>query len=223
MRKVLLLFFFVHIKLALYSQDSVRIALYPFLQNRILMLNQPYYLLDDTLKVETLKFYLSHISFYKNHHLVGTANRKHYLVDFEKSTPFVIETQISADFDAMGFMFGVDSLTSESGVYGEDLDPTNGMYWSWQTGYINFKLEGTSQRCTSRNHRFQWHIGGYLQPFVTNQEMKLSTTGRKIRIGLFLDDIIEQLNTNQWYEIMSPNQKAVEISNLIAQSLHIYE
>lgn len=28
-----------------------------------------------------------------------------------------------------------------------DLDPLNGMYWAWNSGYINMKIEGITPKC----------------------------------------------------------------------------
>ena len=75
--------------------------------------------------------------------------------------------------DKIKFNLGIDSLTNVSGVMGGDLDPTKGMYWTWQSGYINFKMEGSSAVCPTRNHEFQFHIGGYQDPFYAMQTLEL--------------------------------------------------
>jgi hypothetical protein len=72
------------------------------------------------------------------------------------------------------FVLGVDSLKSTApleqriGV----LDPGNGegMYWSWNAGYIFFKLEG-SGLFADETKKFNYHIGlfgGYSEPTVNN-------------------------------------------------------
>jgi hypothetical protein len=35
-------------------------------------------------------------------------------------------------YDQIQFQLGIDSLTNVSGAMGGDLDPTKGMYWTWQ-------------------------------------------------------------------------------------------
>jgi hypothetical protein len=71
------------------------------------------------------------------------------------------------------FNLGIDSLTNVSGALGGDLDPQKGMYWAWQSGYINLKIEGRSPRCKTRKNIFQYHIGGYLQPFYSMRKVEL--------------------------------------------------
>ena len=57
------------------------------------------------------------------------------------------------------FQIGIDSLTNVSGDLDGDLDPALGMYWAWNSGYINMKLEGKSSSCKSVKKEFQFHIG----------------------------------------------------------------
>jgi len=48
----------------------------------------------------------------------------------------------------------VDSLANVSGAMSNDLDATKGMYWSWQSGFINLKIEGKSASCKTRKINF---------------------------------------------------------------------
>jgi hypothetical protein len=48
------------------------------------------------------------------------------------------------------FSAGIDSLTSTAGIQKGVIDPINGMYWAWQSGYVNFKIEGKSSSCPTR-------------------------------------------------------------------------
>ena len=59
---------------------------------------------------------------------------------------------------------------------GGDLDPTKGMYWAWQSGYINFKMEGSCSQCLATKNNFEFHLGGYQQPFYAMQTIELNTT-----------------------------------------------
>lgn len=76
----------------------------------------------------------------------------------------------AGDYKAVSFVLGVDSLRSTMDVSKRTgaLDPgdsqmgANGMYWSWNSGYIFMKLEGTSPSApvdaTGKNN-FRYHIG----------------------------------------------------------------
>jgi hypothetical protein len=123
------------------------------------------------------------------------------------------------NFDELRFHIGIDSLTNVSGAMDGALDPMNGMYWAWQSGFINFKLEGTSPVCTTHNHKFQYHIGGYLPPYNALQTITLPCTdAREITVYIALDKILAQLDLTNSPEIMSPGAKAVNVSTIIKQN-----
>jgi hypothetical protein len=56
------------------------------------------------------------------------------------------------------------------------------MYWSWNSGYIFFKMEGTSPVSTQNGNIFQYHIGlfgGYTAPTINNlKTITLDLTAR---------------------------------------------
>ena len=125
-------------------------------------------------------------------------------------------------FSHISFNIGIDSITSVSGVFGGDLDPGNGMYWTWQSGYINFKLEGVADDSPARNHRFQFHLGGYQAPFNALQQVKLDVADPKnITINIAIDQLFEQVNLQETYQIMSPNQQAIDMAQLVASLFSI--
>jgi len=73
-------------------------------------------------------------------------------------------------YKAVSFVLGVDSLRSTADISKRTgaLDPAvdhtgaNGMYWSWNSGYIFMKLEGTSPsapRDATGTGNFRYHIG----------------------------------------------------------------
>ena len=90
-----------------------------------------------------------------------------------KEVALCLEIPEDTEFDAIQFNLGIDSLTNVSGALGGDLDPTKGMYWTWQNGYVNFKLQGTSDLCNNPKNEFEFHLGGYLKPF-NNYEFDLN-------------------------------------------------
>ena len=98
----------------------------------------------NDIQIETCKFYISNIKFYSNSSVLYGNSNFYKLIDFKSDTSVVITTQIPSNIyvDAISFDLGIDSNVNKQGIQGGDLDPTMGMYWSWQSGYINFKLEG---------------------------------------------------------------------------------
>ena len=179
--------------------------------------NQAYSLstATDSVRIETLKFYVSNIRLLKQEKEVYQS-LQFDLIDFEKKSQLSFYIPKKTDFDVLVFDVGIDSLTNVSGVKGMDLDPTQGMYWTWQSGYVNFKLEGTSNLCKTRNHQFQFHIGGYLVPYVAVQEIRLPVTSTSIiNVQIDVKEFLNQIDLSTMNQIMSPGEKALQIAKLL--------
>ncbi|MGB0929728.1 MAG: MbnP family protein [Chitinophagales bacterium] len=192
--------------------------------DKAIELDKNYYLpsIEDSIQFEAFKFYVSDIQFLKKKKkAIPSMEKKYLLIDLENPKSlkhsFTFDSKKRANFKTLQFSIGIDSLTNVSGVFGGDLDPTNGMYWTWQSGYINFKLEGTSPVCPARHNRFQFHIGGYAAPFNALQKVDLKISdSSNIEVRIAIDKLLSQINLAEEYQIMSPNQKAVEMAKLIA-------
>jgi hypothetical protein len=176
----------------------------------------------DSMALHTLRFYLSSFVFFKNGTPVFEEINSHHLLDLEEKNSMNLSFSISekVDFDSIRFILGVDSLTQASGAMGGDLDPTRGMFWTWQSGYIHTKIEGYATRCPARNHAFQMHLGGYLSPFQVAQAvaLKAPSSHAPLQINLDLAPFFEKINWPTKHSIMSPCQEAVALSRVLAQS-----
>lgn len=167
--------------------------------------------------IEALRFYVSQVELWDNDKKVFIESNSFHLIDAEQHGGLQFDLPVDADlvFTHLRFKIGVDSLTQLSGAFGGDLDPTKGMYWTWQSGYIHFKLEGKATQCPARHHRFQYHIGGFQSPNNTIQEIVLEVSDQKaIKVELALDKIFDQVDVADTDQIMNPNKTAVEFSNL---------
>lgn len=65
------------------------------------------------------------------------------------------------DYKNIQFLLGVDSARNCSGAQTGALDPMNDMFWTWNSGYVMFKLEGTSSSSKADLQRIEHHIGGF--------------------------------------------------------------
>lgn len=176
------------------------------------------------LQISDLKFYCSKIQFLKNKKVVFEEKNSFHLVDASNSASQKINVTLTSPllFDELVFNLGIDSITSLSGALGGDLDPTKGMYWTWQSGYINFKIEGKSKQCKSRNNEFQFHLGGYAQPNYCLERLVFSIREKSvININADVKKIIEQLKLNQQTKIMLPSKDAVLLSKKISACFEI--
>lgn len=191
--------------------------------NQKLVLNRKYIseTNKDSIEINTLKFYISNLRFYKKN-LVLFRMEKPILINLEENKLSTSIPDNLSQFDSMSFDLGIDSLTNVSGVMDGDLDPMHGMYWAWQSGYINFKLEGNSKVCKTRKNIFQYHIGGYAFPFSAMQSMGFNLNHKNnVNIVIDIKKILDSIDINSINEIMSPRKEAVEISKIIAKSFSI--
>ncbi|HUP11313.1 MAG TPA: MbnP family protein [Niastella sp.] len=112
------------------------------------------------------------------------AQDKYYLVDFADSASTEIKIAIAPYvYNRLFITIGVDSARNVSGAQTDALDPANGMFWTWNTGYIMAKLEGTSPKSPQAG-KFEYHIGGFsgsesviktielLFPYTNNLDLK---------------------------------------------------
>ena len=101
----------------------------------------------------------------------------YFLID--ESDPASLSPTVNVpegEYAAIDFVLGVDSLRNTKDISQRTgvLDPTgaaSGMYWSWNSGYIFFKMEGVSPASLEVDNAFQYHIGlfgGYATPTLNN-------------------------------------------------------
>jgi hypothetical protein len=180
--------------------------------------------INDSIKLETAKFYVSNVHFKKGGNIVDTTSKIFYLIDLENK--FSRDISFSSlgvkSSDTLEFAIGIDSLTNVSGAMGDALDPVNGMYWAWQSGYINFKIEGKSKICKTRNNVFQFHVGGYSSPYTAIQNFKFSIPKTdNVTIEIPLDDLLEKIDIRKTNEVMSPSVKSTQIANQLSEIIRI--
>ena len=198
------------------GQAQTTITFIPQWNTQFLHLNKFYKSVNnvDSVNITAFKFYISNIQFCQNNQVIYSTSTPAYLIDFEDKCAIQFPVTASS-FNTIKFTLGIDSSTNMAGALGQDLDPIHGMYWAWQSGYINFKIEGTSPVCKSRNNVFQYHVGGYLQPNQTVQHVILKTAkGPNIKIGINMAIFLNSVDLAANPEVMSPSPKAVKLAQL---------
>ena len=201
------------------SQEPIpiHISFVPVFRNIPIVLDESLFPISkpDSIKFTTLKFYISNIQFLNNAEFVYSEKNSFHLIDAGNKNTIGIFVTLPAriTFNKIKFNLGIDSITNVSGVMGGDLDPTKGMYWTWQSGYINFKLEGSCSICPGRNHEFQFHLGGYQTPFNSIQSVVLNVARTNdFNIYLDLGKFIYSVDLSKQNHIMSPSYEAVNLS-----------
>jgi hypothetical protein len=218
-RNVFLWLIFVLNTHCIFSQNEKTqlFSFIPLIDNFVFILNDSYCKLNskDSIQIETLKFYISKIELLNNDVSVWQEENSFHLIDISSDKSKLISFKIPSQlhFNKIKFNLGIDSITNVSGAMGGDLDPTRGMYWTWQNGYINFKIEGKSNLCTTRNHEFQFHLGGYQYPYNTLQTVILNAEEKEIiNITFDIKTLLNSINLTSQNHIMSPGAEAVQLS-----------
>ena len=136
-----------------------------FFDSVLFQLNQNYVNgSSEDLNFSTVKYYLTNIKLANTDGSVWSEEESYRLVDLSDpaSLMFEIDEVPTGDYHMLMFTIGVDSARNVSGAQTGALSPANGMFWSWNNGYIFFKLEGTSPQAPNNN--FTYHIGGFKEP-----------------------------------------------------------
>jgi len=99
----------------------------------------------EEMRIERYKYYISHLSVTDMKGNTHFASSQYYLIDESDSASKIIKVNLpTGNIKSIHFLLGVDSIRNVSGVQTGALDPLNGMFWTWNSGYIMAKLEGVS-------------------------------------------------------------------------------
>lgn len=213
------------ISLSAQTERTISLEFKSVFGDKLLVLDSLYSLKENqTIQFENLKFYISNIQLLNHNKVVWQEKQSFHLYDESNTVSHLIKFEIpkKINYDKLRFDIGIDSVINVSGALGGDLDPTKGMYWTWQSGYINFKLEGSSSLSTHSKKEFQLHLGGYQKPFNTLQTVYLNRDNEaKTTIEFDIESFIEKTDLQKQHHIMSPNNDAVKLSSLIVECFKI--
>lgn len=172
----------------------------------------------ERIVLEALRFYISGIGLLQNDSLVWKESNSYHLYDLEEAKGMRLPVPSSVTYNRIRFYIGIDSLTNVSGAMGGELDPVKGMYWTWQSGYINFKAEGWSSASTHPKKEFQLHLGGYENPHNALRQITLSIHPQSdIDVYFDLPQFLQAAELAKRSHIMSPGPEAVKLSVMVAQ------
>ena len=117
---------------------------------------------NEDFTIHLLKYYISDISLQASDKKIsGEPGGCHLINEADSSSKKVGFYVAPGRYNAISFFIGVDSEKNVSGAQTDALDPLNGMFWTWNSGYIMFKLEGNSSQSAVVNNKIEYHIGGF--------------------------------------------------------------
>lgn len=143
---------------------------------------------SDTFYVNTFNYYISNIRLTATDNTVYTETGSYHLIKANEagSLQFNLSKVPAKNYSSITFMIGVDSTRNVSGSQTGALDPSLGHFWSWNSGYIMAKFEGTSPQSTATGNMLMFHIGGFSGitsvlktvslPFTANANVSTSAT-----------------------------------------------
>lgn len=176
---------------------------------------------DSTgIRISTLKFYISSIQLLKDKKIIYSESNSYHLIDFaDTNTCFLqFEKSFFKKANQIQFNLGIDSTTNVSGAMGGDLDPIKGMYWTWLSGYINLKFEGSINSGAGKNQKFEYHLGGYSFPYASLQMIQLPLKKNSSPTLYFkLKTVLPLLLASGKTHIMSPGPASQRISILLSK------
>ena len=169
----------------------------------------------DSIKFTRIQFYIGHVKLYQGTKMVYTLAKSYTLIDLEKNLSL---GKLPSDikFDKIQMELGIDSVTNCQGALSNDLDPINGMYWTWQSGYINTKIEGLSP--WADKGEFTYHLGGYQKGQYAMQTIEINTQENKI--SLDLESVINPKQLSSQNNLMTPGHAAIKLSGEIKMAFY---
>lgn len=215
-KKLHVIGFFIFLNFHLWSQSKADTISISINWNKAPMeLNKNYISTSkDTVKITNLKFYLSDFHFVFNDDTFYK-DKNAYLVNSNALGSLKIPVlKENKKMKMIQFSIGIDSLASVSGALSGDLDLQKGMYWAWQSGYINMKIEGISSSCKTRKNAFNFHIGGYLEPYYALRKIKLYPNSTDFEIEINVAVLFDSINLAETNSIMIPGKQAMELADL---------
>ena len=116
---------------------------------------------EDTLQLTVFKYYISNVKLKKTDGTWWNHPESYFLVDAGNLSELILNDVPVGSYSAISYTLGVDSLRNVSGAQTGALSTTNGMFWSWNSGYIFIKAEGISPNIPQAPNAFAFHLSGF--------------------------------------------------------------
>ena len=209
--KVVFHLFLISFFFSLTCYGQLRII--PSWDNKALELEQVYLTENkDSISFSSLNMYFSDFRFKdKINGGISTIDTLIFYDLADSSTHTFFNELDLTNFESLAFTLGLDSTKNVSGELENAYDPLLGMYWAWNTGYVNLTLAGKSNLILTKTHDFEFHLGGYRYPLATAQNIKVDLNDQYIYFDL-QKLFSESINLSKNHHIMLPGKEAFLIS-----------
>ncbi len=149
----------------------------------------------EKLVVRRFKYYISNLVLIDEQGYKQAYADIYYLVnEAEPSSKKIILPNANKNYSAIEFVLGVDSARNCSGIQTGVLDPMQGMFWTWNTGYVFAKLEGAAPSSALPAHAFTYHIGGFKTGENVLKKIRLEIPEKSLP-----KDLQVKVDINTWF------------------------
>lgn len=177
-----------------------------------------------TIQLDVFRFYISHVRLFQDER--SQSFNDVWLLDNDEEGFKIKLSNVELDqIDQIQFLIGTDSLVNVAGAFDGALDPIHGMYWAWNSGYINVKLEGTLL-IADKSADFEYHIGGYAGEHKTARLVTLpfnAISSNELTIDIDLNNFIDYIEIDKTNRVMLPGKQASLLATFFAESFSIHE
>jgi len=188
---------------------------------------------QESFSISRFRFYIHDITLVNS--TANPVNSNHFLLDLIPATTNSMNMSFPAgNFNGIRFTIGVDSVLNFSGAQTGALDPANGMFWTWNSGYIMVKLEGLSSSANTPDNRFEYHIGGYNGSESVIRTIDLPFPSGEMAFSVNESSTIRiKADLNKWFDgnfdlrisenpvISTPGELAVKLANNYQQMFSV--
>ncbi len=175
----------------------------------------------DSLRVTQFKCYLSNVKLHFKDGSTQAIDKKYILIALDSAATQKIDFYQSNPLlpDYLECSIGIDSIPNTQGALSNELDVQNGMYWAWQSGFINWKIEGTSSSCATHKQHYTFHVGGYKAKQNALRTIRLPfPQNAKNILHIDLAAFFNEISLKTTHTVQIPGDAAMLLANLFTKS-----
>ncbi len=150
--------------------------------------------------INKFRYYISNLVVTGANGVVANQADTYYLVNEADSLSKIITVPLNTAITSISFTVGVDSIRNVSGVQTGSLDPANGMFWTWNSGYVFAKLEGQSDSSQAPAHSFTWDVGGFRKNENALRKVELLVN----KSNVYTDTLVINADILKWFDAVHP-------------------
>lgn len=138
----------------------------------------------------------------------------HHLLDFESQAQHTLPIRLEQD--SMVIYLGTAKGLDARGVRSGPLDPSQGMYWTWLTGYIQAKVVGSSTMVKHAKNKFEYHLGHRQDQAYELPHLVLKKSASDQVIMLDMACWLQQTNMATQPKLVEPGNSATALLQAMA-------